>query len=324
MLQETQVVRTSLTVEIPKSILIEEELALVSAALEQNPGSRRLRVTQAKLLQRQARLGEASAILSALAQEQQEEHIMLSLALIHLAHETAADDAQAAKAAKQAIALAQTDDGRANALATLGKAQVRLQDHASAEACFIEALDLNPHHKDAFKRLAALMLKADRTEALLQRIEHLQKLNVGHSRLFGALGLALLRHGQMEDARHIFGVDTLLHRTTLVPPQGWSSLSAFNEAIVAEMSAHPSLRFESPGAASRKTWRVDNPATSRSEVIPQLQTCILEEITRYIDTMALLDHPWVRARPKAAELHNWCVMTDGEGYEEWHVRHDRW
>ena len=81
-------VRTSLKIEMPKSILIDEELALVTAALEQNPKSRRLRLSQAT---------------------------------VHLAFETATDDAKAATAAKQALALAQNDQSRANALASLGK-----------------------------------------------------------------------------------------------------------------------------------------------------------------------------------------------------------
>lgn len=322
--QVNPAVRTSLRIETPKSILVDEELALVTAALAHNPGSRKLRFTQADLLQRKSQLCEAGAILSDLATEQREERVMLRLALINLAKETPEGDAQAVLAAEQVLALTDTDLGRANALTALGKAQVRLCETASAEACFLEALALIPDHKDAFKRFAALKLKADEPEVLLEHIARLQALGVGHSRLLGALGLAHLRIGNLEGARHIFGADTLLYRATLTPPSGWSLLSDFNEAVVAEMSSHPSLRFESPGSASRKTWRVDNPATRRSDVIPQLQARILAEITDYIDTLAALDHPWVRACPEKAELHNWCVMTDGEGFEEWHVHQFGW
>lgn len=317
-------IRTSLSVEIPKSILIDEELALVTAALEQNPKSRNLRLKQASLLQRKARLHEAGAILTKLAGEQQEAQLMLSLATIHLALETPADDVKATAAAERALDLAPDDQSRANALAALGKAHVRLGDHTSAETCLRQALDLNPDHKDAFKRFASLKLTTGGEDELLGQIARLQGLGVGHSRLLGALGLTELRRGDMNRARDTYGIDTLMRRTTLTPPDGWPSLAAFNEAIVAEMSSHPSLRFEAPGSASRKTWRVDSPATKRSTVIPQLQARILDEISGFMDGLAAVDHPWVRARPGAAELHNWCVMTDGEGFEEWHVHQFGW
>jgi hypothetical protein len=87
---------------------------------------------------------------------------------------------------------------------------------------------------------------------------------------------------------------------------------------------HPSLRYDRYGTASTNTWRIDEPAAGGSDLVLLLQQSIVTAVNDYVGRLADQHHPWVKARPENGILHNWCVITDGDGYEEWHVHQNGW
>lgn len=319
-----QGVRMQLEVETPKAVLINEELQLIEMALARDPSNRMLRGMQAACLHNLTRLDEAIVVLDRLIGEGEELSLLVRLALVCLALETADGSARARDCAARAFEIAGTDAERAVALATQGKAEKHLGEIDAAEEVLLRAMQFDPHSKDAFKHLAAVKWLKGEDEHLLQLIGQLQQQGVNHSRLLSALAVTCLKTGDIQRARNLFGVDAFVEKTVLAPPPGWSTIAAFNAAIVEEMSNHPAIRLDRPGAASQRTWRVDNPATKRSRIIPQLQSIIMEVVRDYAERISGSPHPWVRAQPAKAQLHNWCVMTDGDGYEEWHVHQFGW
>jgi uncharacterized protein (TIGR02466 family) len=36
------------------------------------------------------------------------------------------------------------------------------------------------------------------------------------------------------------------------------------------------------------------------------------------------DHPWAATRPREAMLRSWCVITESDGFEGWHVHQFGW
>jgi|GEM_PF-532018 len=319
-----QAVRMQLEVETPKAVLVNEELQLIEMALARDPSNRLFRAKLSACLYNLTRLDEAIAVLDRLIDEREELSLLVRLALVCLALETADGAARARDCAARAFEIAETDEERAFALATQGKAEKHLGEIDAAEETLLKALQFDPHNKDAFKRLAAVKWLQGEDEHLLQFIGQLQQQGVNHSRLLSALAVTCLKTGDIRQARDLFGVDAFVRKTVLAPPPGWSTITEFNAAIVEEMSNHPAIRHDRPGAASQRTWRVDNPATKRSRMIPQLQSMIMEVVRDYAEQISGSPHPWVRARPAKAQLHNWCVMTDGDGYEEWHVHQFGW
>lgn len=316
--------RMQLDVETPKAVLLNEELQLIEMALAKDPSNRMLRVKQAALLHHLTRLDEAIAVLDGLIGEREEPSLLVRLALVCLALETEDGSGRARNHAARAFEIAETDNERAAALATQGKAEKHLGRIDVAEEVLLKALQFDPHSKDAFKRLAAVKWLKGEDGHLLQLIGQLQQQGVNHSRLLSALAVTCLKTGDIPRARDLFGADAFVRKTVLAPPPGWSTITEFNAAIVEEMSNHPAIHRDRPGAASQKTWRVDYPATKRSRMIPQLQSMIMEVVRDYAEQISGSTHPWVRARPAKAQLHNWCVMTDGDGYEEWHVHQFGW
>ena len=116
----------------PKSILVKEERTRVNAALKHNPNSRKTPRAQANLLQRQTALDAADAVLITPAEEEPEEHVMLNLAVTHLDHETATEDAKAADTAQLALSVRLRDGGPSSM--GLGARVVICTDHADTVA----------------------------------------------------------------------------------------------------------------------------------------------------------------------------------------------
>lgn len=241
-----------------------------------------------------------------------------------LARETAADNLRARDVADRAVELAGEPWDRAAALADRAKAQVRLGQRDGARATLAEALALDAGNKNACKRLAALDLADGDHAAVLAMADDLTARGAAHARLFAARALALAGSGAVDAARAANGFDLLSTAVQLSPPPGWADIDAFNAALAAELLAHPGLRYERYGTASELTWRVDAPATRDAPLVKALMAQIQAALGAHIARIAGADHPWARARPQTAVLHGWCVITDGDGFETWHVHQFGW
>lgn len=308
----------------PKMITVREELNIQRAAVAHNPKSPEYRYRLAHLLFTLDGFDEAIDLLQALSREVAEFRVFHLLGAALMARETAADDLAAKRSAAQAVELAGNRHESARALASLGKAHVRLGEVDAARARLTEALAANVENKDAYKRLAMLDFQSDRTQDALDYAKHMVASGVIHARVLGVLPLAFAKLGRIDEAREAFGFDRFLHQSILAPPPRWSSIDAFNRDLTAELLAHPGIRYERYGVASAHTWRIDEPALARSRMVPELQKLIQREATAYVAGLADAGHPWLQARPRNTFLHNWCVITDGEGFEEWHVHQNGW
>jgi tetratricopeptide (TPR) repeat protein len=312
-----------LRIEQRKAMTALQERDLLQAAVARNP-SPFLKRRLATMFMISDRYDEAIPLWEDCIAVEPDWSAFQSLANSLLARENEQDTLRARTAAQQATEHALQGARRAAALATLGKAHARLGDDAAAKSVLEEALAENPHDKDAFKRLVALYFRRNEPRSALALYERLLSQGVRHSRLFVARTAALARLGCVEEARAFENLAQFSPRRMLQPPAGWSSLEAFNAALAEELANHPTLRYERYGTASTKTWRIDEPATGGSELLAALYAQMRRFICEFVDEIADVDHPWVRARPQEAMLHNWCVITDGPGFEEWHVHQFGW
>lgn len=311
----------SLALEPVKRIGLAQEADLLRQALTRRPDSRIMRLRYAAYANQSDDFAETISLLGGVADLDADESLLLVQAL--LARETVADTVRAAAVARQAAAAAPTERVRAQALADLGKAQLRLDDSAAEDTLRL-ALQLDPLNKDACKRLTALLMARDQPGDVVKLCTALSAHGAAHSRFFAAWILALARVGDVEAARALDGDAVLSCEGHLAVPAGWASLDAFNDAVAAELLGHRALRFERYGTASELTWRIDNPATADAPVVGQLLQLLRDRVAAYIDRVSTIDHPWVKARPAVAMLHSWCVITDSIGYETWHVHQFGW
>jgi hypothetical protein len=197
-------------------------------------------------------------------------------------------------------------------------------DIAAARATLAEALALDPHNKDACKRLATLDLAAGDTGAVLAMYDDLASKGAAHSRLFAAKALAHAHRDERDQVRKMMGADDFFRADKLPPPPGWDSIESFNAALAEELMAHPGLRFDRYGTASELTWRIDAPLSRAAPLVRVLLDAIADAINAHVEAIGGADHPWAAARPSDAMLRAWCVITESDGFENWHVHQFGW
>ena len=314
-------VQVSIRPEAAKRLTPQQELKLLRGAHGSNPTSRTLRLRLASLMNANDEYAATIALLEGADDLGFGETITLALAM--LAQETPEASRSACELAERAFLLAEDDRGRAEALAHKGKAQVRLGDDA-ALGTFTAALELNPHNKNACKRLAALHLGRGDAHAVLAMTADLRARGAGHSRLFAAQALALARAGEDAKAREVVALDRFLSRRQLAPPPGWESIEAFNRALAAELATHPGLRRDRYGSAAQLSWRIESPVCDAAPLSTALAQALAAHVEQGIAAHAAEKHPWLQARPPAGILHSWCAITEDVGYEDWHVHQYGW
>ena len=312
---------TGIETEARKAMTVAQELSLAQA-VNAKAGSPVTRMRLASLLLLADRQNDVIALLGEAPALGFQEELMLAEA--YLSRETLEDSARARSAAERAMALADSDAGRAHALATRGKCETRLGARDQALETLREALALDPHNKDACKCIAAIEVAAGRSDSVLALTDDLLAQGVGHARVFGAQVLAHARSGDLGAARRAEGFDLLHRRQTLAPPPGWDTIATFNAALADELLGHPDTRYERYGSASAFTWRIENPSRSDTPLFNSLVEQIRDALDAHIAAAAQSGHLWAASRPDLARLRIWCVITAGNGHETWHVHQFGW
>ena len=297
----------------------ERELARLAHDRARSPALRRRR---AQLAAQDDDFAEVVSVLDGASDLEFGEQIMLARAFLAL--ETDADTAKAQHRANLALDIAELPIQRAAALADRAKAERRLSQPKAARASLEAALDTDPHSKDACKRLAALDLEQGRAAALVDWSKALTESGVGHARLHAARVLGEAACGDLDMARTVEGLSALSSSRVLPPPPGWNDLAAFNNALAVELLSHRNLRYERYGSASNYTWRIDALARPETPLVRLLLAHLATHIQANVGQLDHLGHRWLADKPDQALLRAWSVITEGDGFEGWHVHQFGW
>ncbi len=297
----------------------ERELARLAHDRAKSPA---LRLRRVQLATQDDDFAEVVSVLDGAGDLAFAEHIMLTRAF--LAMETEADTAKARQRADRALEVAQSPMQRGAALADRAKAERRLQHTKAARESLEAALEADPHSKDACKRLAALDLEQGRAPALVEWSKGLTASGVGHARLHAARVLGEAACGDLDAARAAEGLAALSSSRVLPPPPGWDDLAAFNAALAVELLSHRGMRYERYGSASNYTWRIDYLARPDAPLVQLLLRHLAAQIQTKVGLLEGLDHRWLADKPDQALLRAWCVLTEGDGFESWHVHQFGW
>ena len=313
--------------EPAKALSARQECAILTHAVARNPGSASLRLRLARLLNQLDAFDEAIAVLTApdaATPNSPDYGACMALAAAWFRRDQPGDTVRAHHTAIRAEALATTSTQRSAALADQGKALLRLDRLNAARDRLTEALRRDPGNMPACRRLATELLRTGDTEAVIAMTDRLAAQGIGHARLFMARMLAFAQLDRIAEARAIIDPERFRHRRILTPPLGWADIAAFNTALVEELKTHPGLRYERHGTASRSTWRIDALATGAAPIARALLAQIAETAERHVAALSDIAHPWLAARPDRGELRSWCVITEGEGFEQWHAHPFGW
>ena len=311
-------------IEPTRRLTTTAELQLLRDAVQQNPHSAPLRLRLARLLNKLDVFSDTIELLCEDIEANASLGAKLALITAYFARNIAGDSALAQQVAKGACALAQNDGDRSHVLAEMAKAHLRLGEVGPALLLLWKALELDPANVSGFKRLALELLNQQKMEQVIALTDTLQQQGVGHSRLFAARMMALSASGDSVAAEQLLGAKHFIHEELIQAPSEWPDLAAFNTAIAMEISNNPGIRFERYGTSSEKAWRVDHPATGNTPAVRALLTEIARIAEAHAATCAEHKHSWTDACPQTAILRSWCVMTEGDGFEKWHMHPEGW
>lgn len=317
----------NITVEPPRRLPISIELGLLRQALSARPGTSSVRKQLARLLTRVDAFDEVIALLSTGNSQElcaQTRHLLVTALF---ARSSESNTAHAAALLADALKLELSKAERASVLADLAKARRRSGDEATAFELLETALKLDPASDKALHRLARERLLRQQFSETLVLTEGLVQQGVVHSRLMATRTMAFAGSGDIDAARHWSGLPAFLSQSMVEVPSGWASLSEFNLALSAEITGNPDLRYGRFGTSSIRTWRVDDPSLGQVPAVRALLERVAAQANRTAATYrtaAANNHPWLAATPRRAVLRSWCVMAEGEGYEQWHMHPEGW
>ena len=311
-----------LHIPAPKVLSMREELELARAAVARQPESKRSRLQLARML---GHLDHFAEELELLRSWNINEYPFLDQTILALlSQETEEADREALELCHRQMALDLNPLQASLSLSTMAKLQIRLSLFDEARATLTRALALKRDEKDAYKRVTSLDFQAGRPEDVLSFADSMLREGVTHSRVTSSQTLALARLGMIEEARNSQGSEDFLVQFEPAPPPGWDTLQAFNLELAAEIGDHPNIRYGRYGTASSQSWRVDEPSLRRCKAFPALQRMVVREVNRYVDQLPQGDHPFLQGRLGRCDLRNWCVITEGDGHELWHVHQNGW
>ncbi len=313
-----------LDIEAPKAVHNALELDLLKQAVARNPDNTPLTVELARRLLVADQFSDVIELLEGHGQGESDFIQCSLLVQAYMSRETEDATRRAMQLAQRGVELAESDPARAHMLADIGKALTRLGDDQAALAALEKSLATSPRDRNAFKRLVALHLRTGKPGEIIVWADRLMAQGVAHSRLLASRVLAYASLGDFEAAREAEGLGTFLHHQIIDPPPGWDDLASFNAALAEELLRHPALRYDRYGTASTRTWRIDRPAMADAPLVGLLQQQIARQVEGFVTRHEGSQHPWFQARPPRGMLHNWCVITEADGLEEWHVHQNGW
>lgn len=197
----------------------------------------------------------------------------------------------------------------------------------AAEAELRAALDTMPENRRASTALSALLRDAGRAQDLLAMCEQLYARGVNHAQLFYEWGRALALTGDLERSRQMMFDPARVTVRKLPVPDGYPSLTAFNNALAEEILGSPDIlkAFPQHEEANRGSSRVHNLLSGRNPAVIRTLLQSLQALVSACPTEPDGDFdPWPRARPAEAHLRPWGLIQRGGAYEEWHTHRGGW
>ena len=245
-------------------------------------------------------------------------HLLQATACCRLGHFD-----RARRVLAEAPALPQDDRGL-----TLSRLRIEMEITPARDAVGLarEALALDPACGTALEILGLEARHAGSPDIMLPLCQAALAREPGHARARYELARAYAGLGRAEDARQVIDLHRFVGVTDLPPPGEYADATSFEAALAREIAAHPTLKPDPAGLATRGGFQT---AIDLAQTAEGALAALLGQIRAGVEAFAagLPDgsaDPFVRARPGAAALEAWAVVCPAAGHQMTHIHPRGW
>ncbi len=207
----------------------------------------------------------------------------------------------------------------------LGRALDQSGRLADAVAAFEGAIAAGEKDKAAAEcSIASLLIRLERAEEALDRLEALLKEAPGNRKALSLKVIALGRSGAWDAARALMGLEDLAAAKALPVPPGYPDIAAFNAALLSAVEAHPTLagpRPEMPMTHARKTGNLQ---PNDAPAFDALRAALVGVLEDHIADLRKRGHPYMAAMPAQWRFSIWANVLDRQGEIGAHIHPGAW
>ena len=219
--------------------------------------------------------------------------------------------------------LAEVPEHAASAL-NIGYGLQQLGNLDAAAEAFTRAIGIDPHFAKAHVNLADLRLQQGDPRAALDVCDAFLQDHPAQTDLLAFKAIALGELGASERARELMDFDRFVRPVQITPPQGFTGLEAFNNALCEHVLAHPTLTLSPQSHATRKGKHSGELLAEPIGPIAGLEAEILKAAAAYRDSLADDGHPFIARRPQNWTLSVWGVVMRAAGHQIPHIHPAAW
>jgi len=178
---------------------------------------------------------------------------------------------------------------------------------------------------DAFRQLGIVQLRLEKPENALKALKVAVDNNPRDQRSLSHYVIALQATQQLELAKKMQSFEQLIFDDFIKPSKPFSSLEEFNAALEQEIKAHPTLKWEPNGLATKGGYMTEDLTDAKTPALSCLVTLINRKIEQYrIELPNIEHHPFLGMKPQQFKLHMWAVLLEGKGHVGPHIHEDSW
>jgi len=209
----------------------------------------------------------------------------------------------------------------------IGTISLKTGRYDVAAAHFGTATQIDSRDLLSFSGRGEALLKSGHAEEAIEAFDGALRLRPFDVRSLALKTLALAEAGRTQDERWLSDPFRLA-QTLRLSELGYSgeAQTALNAELAKFAMSHPSMQRDPPENATYKGWHSGNLSTARHPAVEQLRKFIAYALERRRKSLANEDpaHPFVRALPRAFNLHLWSVKLVGEGKMVPHIHTSGW
>jgi tetratricopeptide (TPR) repeat protein len=207
----------------------------------------------------------------------------------------------------------------------LGRALTALGEYSAANAAFEKSMKMFPDDPDLHTAFSFHLLKQSDQRRATQVAERAVALNMCSQPALAVLSLCY-RVNNDERGEELSGFDTLIQVFDLEPPEGYSSMNAFNDDLREHLEKSHGNAHQFFSQTLRGGTRMSEDIFQYRHMLRNKLKCrVTEAIERYIGAFKqTVDHPFLRRRTASfAFAGSWSSRASSGGYHVNHI-HSGW